>query len=262
MRFKAALIDLDGVLLLGEDAVPGAPEALKELRSLGLKVRLVTNNSTRSRSALKRHLLENGFLVSEDELVTSAFGAATYLRERFGGGRVFIIGEEGLAEELDRAGFDLVADESADFVVVGLDRNFTYKKLDTALQAVRRGARFIATNDDSTLPHGSGASPGAGAMVAALVWSAQKKPEAVIGKPGTFLFEHALKELGEKAEDTLLVGDRLETDIVGGNDLGMYTVLVLTGASTEAEVSTASPDFQPKLVLKTIAELPEKLEGI
>jgi len=262
VRFKAAVLDLDGVLMLGSDAVPGAQSALKKLRGYGLRIRIITNNSTKSRSALRRHLFENGFVVEEEELITSASGTAHYLKERFGGGRVYVIGEEGLAEELDRAGFDLVPDESADFVVVGLDRNFTYKKLAIALNALRKGARFIATNEDATLPVEFGAMPGAGAMVAALIWCSQKKPEAVIGKPNLFLFEQAIRELETKPEETLLVGDRLETDILGGNDLGFFTVLVLTGASTEKDSERAHADYKPKLVLKSFAELPEKLETL
>ncbi len=262
MGFKAAVIDLDGVLVLGNDAVQGAPAAIKRLRELGLKLRFMTNNATRSRRMLKKYLFENGFSIEEEELMSSAYCAASYLREKFGNGRVFIIGEEGLAEELDRAGFDLVADEGADFVVVGLDRHFTYEKLAIALRALKRGARFIATNEDATLPTESGPLPGAGSMVASLVWASQKKPDVVVGKPYLLMFEQALKELGTKAEETLLVGDRLETDILGGNDMGLYTVLVLTGVSTRADIENSGPDYKPKLILDSIAQLPEKLGEI
>lgn len=262
MRFKAVILDLDGVVIRGNETIPGAPEALKRMRELGVKIKFITNNSTRSRSNLRRHLLEFGVTVNEEELITSASGTANYLKERFGGGRVFIIGEEGLSEELDRAGFDLVADENAEFVVVGLDRNFTYAKLAIALRAVKKGARFIATNEDATLPMEFGMNPGAGAMVAALVWCSQKKPEIIVGKPNLILFEQALQELGTKPVETLLVGDRLETDILGGNDMGFYTVLVLTGASSEEDIKKSSDEHLPKLVLKSIAELPEKMDGI
>ncbi|MFH1470498.1 MAG: HAD-IIA family hydrolase [Candidatus Micrarchaeota archaeon] len=262
MGFKAAIIDLDGVLVLGEATVPGAPEAVKRLRQAGLKLRFLTNNATRSKRMLKKYLSENGLLVEEEELMSSASCAATYLNEKFGKGRVFIIGEEGLAEELDRAGFDLVADDVAEFVVVGLDRRFTYDKLTIALRALKRGARFIATNEDATLPTESGPLPGAGSMVASLVWASQKKPDVVVGKPYLLMFEQALKELGTKAEETLLVGDRLETDILGGNDMGLYTVMVLTGASSKEDAEKAEPDYKPKLILKSIAELPEKLETL
>ncbi|MFH0818210.1 MAG: HAD-IIA family hydrolase [Candidatus Micrarchaeota archaeon] len=262
MKFKAAILDLDGVLLLGDDAVPGAPAAVKKLREMGLKLRFMTNNATRSRRMLKKHLSENGFVVEEEELMTSAYGAANYLRERFGSGRVFMIGEEGLSEELDRAGFDLVMDDKADFVVVGLDRHFTYEKLSIALRAIKNGARFIATNDDATLPTRSGLLPGAGAMVASLVWCSQKKPDVVVGKPYLLMFEQALKELETKAEETLLVGDRLETDILGGNDIGLHTVLVLTGVSTREDADKAGPDYKPKLIIDSVEKLPEKLGSV
>jgi 4-nitrophenyl phosphatase len=262
MRFKACILDIDGVLALGDSAVEGAGEALKKLRGMGLPFRLITNNSTKSRRTLKKRLFELGISVSEEELITSGSGTATYLREHFGGGKVFMIGEEGLSEELDRAGFDLVSDEHANFVVVGLDRNFTYNKLAIALKAIRNGARFIATNEDATLPVEYGALPGAGAMVASLIWCAQKKPELVIGKPAPYLFEEALKELGAKAGEVLAVGDRIETDILGGNDMGFYTVLVLTGASNEEDAKGLKGEFLPKLVLKSIAELPERIEEL
>ncbi len=262
MDFKASAIDLDGVLVLGRDAVPGAPAAVKKLRDMGLKLRFLTNNATRSRRMIRKYLFENGFSVEEEEIMSSAYCAASYLKERYGKGRVFIIGEEGLAEELDRAGFDLVMDDGADFVVVGLDRRLTYEKLAIAFRALKRGAKFIATNEDATLPTESGPLPGAGSMVASLVWAAQRKPDIVVGKPYLLMFEQALKELGTKAEETLLVGDRLETDILGGNDMGLYTVLVLTGASSKEDVEKAGPDYKPKLVLNSITELPEKLSGI
>ncbi|MFH1448227.1 MAG: HAD-IIA family hydrolase [Candidatus Micrarchaeota archaeon] len=259
MKFKGVVLDVDGVLILGGTAIPGAGEAVKKLREGGLGIRVITNNSTRSRRTLCKRLNELGIDVNEDEVITSSSGTANYLKERFGAGKVFIIGEQGIADELVAVGFELTLEDDADFVVVGLDRQFNYDKLATALNAIRKGARFIATNDDATLPVERGAEPGAGAMVAALIWCSQKKPEAVVGKPNSFLFEQALKELGTKAEETLVVGDRLETDIVGGNDLGMVTVLVLTGASTEEEWKRAEKGYNPRLLLKSIADLPEKV---
>ncbi len=259
MRFRAAVLDVDGVLIRGGSAIPGAADALKALREKGLKIRIITNNSTRSRITLCKRLKEMGIDVNHGEIISSSSGTANYMQEKFGKGKVFIIGEQGIADELGLAGFDLTLEDDADFVVVGLDRKFHYEKLATALMALRKGARFIATNEDATLPFEHGEKPGAGAIVASLVWCSQRKPEVVIGKPNRFLFDQALSELGTKASETLMVGDRLETDILGANHVGMFGVLVLTGASTESEWRDATREFNPKLVLNSIADLPGKL---
>jgi 4-nitrophenyl phosphatase len=223
------LLDLDGTEYHGERAVPGAPEFLRRLRREGVPFLYVTNRATRSAEATCVQLRGYGLEAAPEEVLTSAQTAAHHVA----GGRVYMIGEEGLAEELLARGCTLT-EEGAEWVVVGLDRQATYRKIDTAARLVRAGARFVATNPDKVMNTSTGIAAGNGAVVAAVAAAGGREPE-VIGKPARPLFELAVERLGLPAERVLMVGDNLETDIRGGLEAGLQTAFLLTGVAVRED---------------------------
>jgi len=233
-KYSVFLLDVDGVLLRDSVAIPGSREALEELRKRG-RVVLLTNNSTRSRRETAQRLSSLGLSVSPDEVMTSSYVAARYLHERFGPCRVWVIGEAGLTEELACAGHHLVEPDEADWIVAGMDQKLTYRKLALALQGLLKGARFLATNRDATFPTPDGLVPGAGAVVGAIEGMGFP-PEQVVGKPSAIAFHIALEAAGAPPEQALMVGDRLETDILGAQRVGLDTALVLSGVSRPEDV--------------------------
>ncbi|MGC9529175.1 MAG: HAD-IIA family hydrolase [Candidatus Bipolaricaulaceae bacterium] len=242
-RYAVFVLDVDGVLVRGSQPVPGAAEALAALRRHG-RIVLLTNNSTRSRRATAAGLAELGFFVSAEETVTSSYVAARYLQEEAGRCRAWPLGEEGLHEELAAAGHRISEPREADWIVVGMDRKLTYDKLARALEGLLRGARLLATNRDGTFPTPAGLQPGAGAVVGALEGMGFA-PEEVVGKPSPIAFQVALEVAGAGPEEALMIGDRLETDILGAAAVGMDTAMVLTGVSTgeAAKESGAGPTW-------------------
>ncbi|MGQ9734068.1 MAG: HAD-IIA family hydrolase, partial [Candidatus Bipolaricaulia bacterium] len=250
-NYRAFLIDLDGVLIRGSLPLPGAAEALERLRELGGKVLIFSNNSTRSRRAFAQRLQGLGFAIESEEVVNSAYILGQRLLELSGPSRAFMIGEEGLKEELELAGHHLVGPEEADFLVVGMDRQLTYEKLRQALRALRRGARFLAANADPTFPTPEGEVPGAGAIVGAITGMGFP-PEEVVGKPSPIAFRVALQAAGvSNARNCLVIGDRLETDILGAREAGLDSALVLTGVTSREELER-SP-IRPTWVAASLA---------
>lgn len=232
--YDAYLVDVDGVLTRGAHALPGAADALRMLCSRG-RTLLLTNNSTRSRRELASHLVALGFDVASDDVLPTSTLAAEYLLGAVGPSALWVLGEAGLRDELAAAGHSLaLRPRDAQWVVVGMDRNLTYEKLNDALQALRGGALLLATNEDATFPTRDGVVPGAGAVVGALRGMGFA-PEAVMGKPSRHAFEIARRALDVSADRILVVGDRLDTDVAGGNAAGMDTALVLTGVSTRLD---------------------------
>ncbi len=232
-KYDAFVLDIDGVLVRDREALPGAAQAVNALARRGTVV-LLTNNSTREREVVAERLREEGFAVGAEQIVTSAFVAARYLRERYGPVRVWPVGEEGLSNALRDAGHTISPATEAQWVVAGMDRNLNYKKVSDTLQALLSGARFLATNRDATFPTQWGQAPGAGAVIGALEGMGFP-PELVVGKPSSTAFQAALVVAGSTAERTLTVGDRLETDIAGAHAAGMDTALVLTGVGNEQQ---------------------------
>ncbi len=256
-RIRGVVLDMDGVLIRGDRALPGAPEAVDRLREQGRIVSFVTNNSIRHRRDHCAKLRRLGFEANEGEIVSSASATALYLKQSRpdGIGRVFVIGEDGLAEELREAGAHVVeGSDGVDFVVVGMDRWFTYAKLARAQQAIFGGARFIATNTDPVFPTEHGFDPGGGTMVAALETAVRRPPDAIVGKPHTLGLEVMLGQMGLAPAEVAIVGDQLSTDIVAGNRAGLTTILVLTGISTREEGERAEGDMRPDVVAKTVVE--------
>ena len=251
-RYAAFLVDVDGVLTHGRDALPGAVGGLAALRAFGRPL-VLTNNSTRGRDELAQHLRSLGFVVSPEEVLGSAFLAARYLTLHFGPSIVWTLGEDGIRREMELAGHQLAArPEEAAWVVVGMDRHLTYEKLAHALRALVGGARVLATNEDATFPTPAGLVPGAGALVGALRGMGFP-PDRVVGKPSTAAYEVALDVLGLAPDRVLMIGDRLDTDIAGAQAAGLDSALVLTGVSTLADVDRCG--VRPTWVAASFAEL-------
>jgi len=246
---KSFIIDMDGVLYRGQEALPGAQEFLTHLQEQSVPFILATNNSTRTPGQYVAKLRSMGIEVNEDHILTSAQATALYLSQVAPStARVYVIGEDGLMSAVKEQGF-IMTDKEVDFVVVGLDFQLTYDKLKIATLAIRAGASFIGTNPDTTLPTEGGLIPGSGAILAVLEAAAGVSP-LIIGKPQPFLLRLAMEKLGVAPDCTAIIGDRLETDILGGREVGLITVLVLTGISDREELE-ASP-FQPDLVFEDV----------
>ncbi|MBN2168403.1 MAG: HAD-IIA family hydrolase [Actinobacteria bacterium] len=238
--YKAFIIDLDGVLYLINDPIDGSVEAIKELQSTGKLFVFLTNNSSSTPAMYKEKLKSMGLEISEDQVVTSSQALAIYVQDNFEtyGKTVLLLGGKGLHDELRAIGLKIVDEtngETADFVVVGWDHEFSYRRLKTAVIAVRNGAQFLASNTDASYPTPDGLWPGAGAMVAAVSTGSEAEP-FVAGKPNKLIVELALDRMGVKAGEALLIGDRIETDILAGVNSNVDTLLVLTGVSAHDDI--------------------------
>ncbi|MEA3408002.1 MAG: HAD-IIA family hydrolase [Chloroflexota bacterium] len=243
-NIRNLLIDMDGVLYRGRKALPGSKELIGFLGEAGINYLLVTNNSTSTPAQFAARLERMGIHVPQASIVTSGVTTANYLRAQApNGARVNVVGEHALVEELQKRGF-VMAGRDADYVVCGWDRGINFEKLKTACLAIRDGATFVGTNPDKTYPLEDDIIPGAGSILAALIAATDVEP-IVVGKPEPIMFEQSLDLLNAKPEETAILGDRLETDILGGYRAGITTVMVLTGISTaqEAEEYKVPVDF-------------------
>jgi 4-nitrophenyl phosphatase len=243
---------MDGVLYRGSERIPGTAAFLTFLRERDISFVLATNNSTRTREQYVEKLKKMEVMVKPEEILTSAHATAHYLADVAPrGSRVFVIGQDGLREALRTSGFELV-EEEAEYVVVGMDFRISYERLAEATLLLRGGAQFVATNPDRTFPSERGIVPGTGALLAFLEAATDKRP-TVIGKPGTAMVEQALASMDADAETTVMLGDRLETDILAGERAGLATLLVLTGVTEEVMLDTA--EIQPDLVFTDIGRV-------
>lgn len=239
-NIRSMILDMDGVLWRGVEAIGDLRKIFESISEIRITPLLATNNSTRTPSQYLNRLREYGVGLEPWQILTSSQVAASFLAEKFpGGGPVFIIGEEGLASALGESGFHHQV-EGALAVVAGMDRNITYEKLSQACLLIRAGASFIGTNSDRTFPTPAGLVPGAGSLLAALETATDTKPH-IVGKPQADIFHEALKRLGCQPGHSLVVGDRLETDIAGGQNLGCPTALVLSGVTDSLQASQWNP---------------------
>ena len=279
-QIRVVIFDLDGVIYRGHTPIPGAGEVTRwlaaqipEASACGVQAKACatryqvyyfTNNSTKTRESYVELLAGYDIATDTHHIVTSACLTARYFTENgLLPATALVVGEGGLAEELKRAGIRVVRRRGTrpiDYVVVGMDRQFTYRKLHEAQQAILNGARFIATNRDATYPVEGNVIPGGGSIVAAVATAAEREP-LLIGKPspeaGRLIAHHA----GVEPHEMLIVGDRLETDIEMGRRAGLLSCLVLTGISRIEEVDALAPSSRPHWVIESIAQVPELLQG-
>jgi HAD superfamily hydrolase (TIGR01457 family) len=250
---KAVIMDMDGVLWRGDEPLPGMAAFFDFLRAHGLPFNLATNNSSKSQTDYVNKLERMGVTgISEAQIVTSGTATTSHLQAHYPAGtRVHVLGGDGFRKTVTEAGFTL-AEKDAAVVVVGLDPQLTYDKLKRAALLIRGGAAFIASNDDLTIPTPEGLAPGAGSIIAALKVSTEREP-LVMGKPHAPLYEASLRILHSRAEETLMIGDRLNTDIAGALPIGLKTALVLTGVSTRADI--AATGIQPDGVYEDLPAL-------
>jgi len=233
-RYRAFLLDIDGVLVRGGEPIPGAAEAVEALRERG-QVLLLSNNSSRSRVGVAERLGNLGFAFKPEAIVPSSYVVARWLLESEGTSPVWTIGEDGLRAELELAGHRIVSPDKAEWLVIGICWDFNYAMLAEALAFLLNGGRYIATNTDATFPTPEGPRPGAGAVVGA-IQGMGFQPHAVIGKPSPIAYRVALEQVDAPKEAVLMIGDRLETDILGARDSGIDSALVLTGISTREDI--------------------------
>jgi HAD superfamily hydrolase (TIGR01450 family) len=247
--YDVALLDLDGVVYRGAEAVPGAAAAVAAARQAGMRMAFVTNNAARTPAEVAATLAGMGVPADPDEVVTSAQAAATLLRSLVpAGARVLVTGGEGLRVAVAEAGFEAVASagEAPVAVVQGYAPDLAYADLAEAALAVRSGAVWVATNLDATIPTARGQLPGNGALVALVAHATGRRPDAAAGKPERALHDEAVRRSG--ATRPLVVGDRLDTDVEGAVRAGCDSLLVLTGVTDEAALLAAPPDRRPTYV--------------
>jgi 4-nitrophenyl phosphatase len=250
-RLRGFLFDMAGVLYRGARPLPGGRALLAALDRRGVPFALVTNNSTRTPRQYVRHLARMGIRVREDRIVTSSGLTAAYLTGRLRpGARVLLIGEPAFRRTLERAGF-VVGGGAPAAVVVGLDRRLTYRKLAAATAALLDGAAFVAANPDPLLPTADGVVPGTGAALAALRYATGRRPE-IMGKPSPRLLREAMRRIGTRPADTVMVGDQLSTDIAAARAAGTLGVLVQSGVSA-ARGGPLRP--RPDLVVRDLRQL-------
>jgi 4-nitrophenyl phosphatase len=254
-NIRGLIIDMDGVLWHDHEPLGDLPAIFTQLHDNGYKVVLATNNNTRTIDEYHHKLKGFGVRLEDWQIINAAQAVGSYLREKFpGGANVYVVGEPSLKKTLSEFGMRIVAENAstADVVVASLDYSLTYEKLKQASLLVQSGSYFVGTNPDVTLPTPEGLIPGAGTVIGALEIASGKKAK-IIGKPEPALYEMALDRLKLSANETLAIGDRLETDILGAQAAGIHTALVLSGASTLTHVR----DFHPKpdIVAQNLTEL-------
>lgn len=254
MDWDGYFFDLDGTILLGEQLLPSVSETLAVLRQTGKKILFLSNTTTRTRMDCVNRLRKLGLEAHLEEIVTAAFTAAIYLREGKQEPLVFAVGEPALFSELDEQGVKHTTDPlAATHVLVGMDMHFDYDKLHQAMTAVRNGAVLIAANPDPNCPVVGDVIPDTWSMVKAIEAASCTAPHAVIGKPSEHYAAKVQEWSGLSAERCLMVGDRLETDILFGSNHGFYTALVLTGVTAKGDI--AHSPIQPDYVWDSLDDL-------
>ncbi|KMQ51520.1 N-acetylglucosamine-6-phosphate deacetylase (NagD) [Chitinispirillum alkaliphilum] len=252
MAIKNIISDMDGVIYRGKSVVPGAKDFINRLISSGTPFLFLTNNSEQTPLDLKRKLEIMGFEgIDESNFITSAMATADFLHEQQPAGTAYVIGGGGLINELYKAGFS-ITENNPDYVVVGKTKSFNFDMLRKAISLIMGGAKFIGTNPDVIDPMEDGFEPACGSILASIEIATGKKPY-IIGKPNSLMMTIALKQLGAIGSETLMIGDRMDTDIVAGMEAGMKTCLVLSGVSHK-DTSTMFP-YKPDYIFDSIKEI-------
>jgi 5'-nucleotidase len=245
------LLDMDGVLVHEETAIPGAPEFIARLGEIGTPFLVLTNSSIYTRRDLSARLRRSGLEVPEDSIWTSALATARFLADQRPDGSAFVVGEAGLTTALHRSGYT-VNEVDPDYVVLGETRTYSFERITQAIRLIVRGARFIATNPDNIGPAPGGPLPATGS-VAALITRATGVEPYYVGKPNPLMMRTALNTLSAHSEQTAMVGDRMDTDIVAGIEAGLETFLVRSGVTDDAE--TERYPYRPAHIIDSVADL-------
>ncbi|GAB2701545.1 HAD-IIA family hydrolase [Nocardia thraciensis] len=245
------LTDMDGVLVHEDHLVPGADKFLSELQANDIPFLVLTNNSIRTPRDLQARLRHTGLDIPPEAIWTSALATATFLDEQRPGGTAYVVGESGLTTALHDIGY-VLTDSDPDYVVLGETRTYSFEAITTAIRLVERGARFIATNPDATGPSREGVLPATGS-VAALITRATGRDPYYVGKPNPLMMRSALRRIGAHSQSTVMIGDRMDTDVISGLEAGMRTILVTSGISTRASVEHYP--YRPTVVLESVADL-------
>ena len=255
-NIRALILDMDGVVWKADDPIGDLPEIFSRIRKLGLKFVFATNNGTKTPEEYQQKLAELGVSVEPWQVVTSALGIAFMLSQKFQKGtKIFMIGEDGIRIALEEKGFELLSVENAKeakAVVMGIDRGINFEKIAEATLLVRAGIPFYTTNTDRTFPTPRGEIPGSGAWVSVITYATGIEP-IIAGKPFPYLMELSLERLGSKKKETLIIGDRLETDVASGQVVGCPTALVLSGVSSMEQALQWDP--QPDIIAASLDEL-------
>jgi NagD protein len=252
--FSGYIFDLDGTVYLGEALLPTAGETLAVLRARDLRTIFISNNPTHAREEYANKLTRLGVPTPIEDILTSSLVMVDFLKQRMPGARLFVVGEQPLCEELRLGGFELTDQaHNVDAVIASFDRTFVYNKLQIAFDAIRAGARFFATNPDRYCPVPSGGEPDCAAIIAAIEACTDTDVEAVVGKPSAYMIEAALNLINMPVADCLMTGDRLETDVLMGQEAGMSTALTLTGATPESALAGSS--IRPTYILRHLGDL-------
>jgi NagD protein len=251
------LMDMDGVLIREEEPLEGAREFIDKLRELGIPFLILTNSSIYTRRDLAARLARQGLEVDAGSIWTSALATATFLEDQRPGGSAFILGEAGLTTALYEAGYT-VNEHDPEYVVLGETRTYSFERITRAIRLIRRGARFIATNPDNIGPAPGGPLPATGS-VAALISRASGVDPYFVGKPNPLMMRSALNALDAHSEQTAMVGDRMDTDVVAGIEAGLETFLVLTGVTDRAEAE--SYPYRPHRIVDSVAALMPEIEA-
>lgn len=250
-EIRSWLMDMDGVLVHEEQAIPGAAEFLGQLQERGTPFLVLTNNSIYTRRDLAARLRTSGLDVPETSIWTSALATASFLEAQRPGGSAFVIGEAGLTTALHQAGYTLT-ERDPDYVILGETRTYSFERLTRAIRLVAAGARFIATNPDPTGPTPEGPLPATGS-VAALISRATGVQPYFVGKPNPLMMRSALNAIDAHSEHTAMIGDRMDTDVISGLEAGLETILVLTGVTTRAEAERFP--FRASRIVDSVADL-------
>ncbi|MDO8143475.1 MULTISPECIES: HAD-IIA family hydrolase [unclassified Isoptericola] len=254
-KIECWLTDMDGVLVHEGEAIDGAAEFIDALREKKRRFLVLTNNSIFTPRDLAARLATSGVEVPEESIWTSALATATFLAEQVPGGSAYVIGEAGLTTALHEAGYTLT-DTEPDYVVLGETRTYSFEAITKAVRLIKGGARFIATNPDTTGPSPEGPLPATGS-VAAMITAATGRSPYYVGKPNPMMFRSALNRIEAHSETTAMIGDRMDTDIVAGIEAGLETFLVLTGTTVEDEVD--EHPFRPSHVVESVADLVDRV---
>jgi NagD protein len=251
MEPKSYLIDMDGVLVRGQRIIPGADQFIQTLHTRDIKFMVLTNNAMYTPGDLAHRLQTIGLPIDADHIFTSAMATARFLRSQHSNGKAFVIGESGLTEAIHNAGY-VITDVDPDYVVLGETFSYNLEYITRAIRLVAAGAHFIATNPDPTGPTEHGIVPACGAM-AALIEKACGRAPFFVGKPNPFMMRAALNHLGVHSENTVMIGDRMDTDIIAGIESGMETILVLSGVTQREQIGNYP--FQPQRVADSVANI-------